>query len=305
MRLFLRSAWQVIICLLIFSFPHLVFSSENIEEARARAEEYARKSLEARKKPPRELSPQEQKAEELIKQADVIIAQAETPEQVEPAIKLYQQAIQTAPNYDKAWWGLGMSQWTKAVLMPQQNRKEKQAVLKLLEDAEKSCKKALEIDPMSPGANYWLSNIFLSQAGLKGMIRGAFILPRVFKLSDKVAEVDPYYGHGAIFRTYGIVLMVVPDWLSRRFGYTPEIILPYLDKAIKLEPNCFANYLVRAGIYLKLGGEENKEKALKDLDYVLTHNPELLEGYQADNRRRQKEARQIWKQITGKEYPQR
>jgi len=292
-----------IIFLALFSFS--VFGSTSIEEARARAEEYAKKSLEARKKPPRKLSPAEQKAEELTRKADVIIAQAETPKQVDPAIKLYQKATQTAPRYDKAWWGLGMSIWTKAVLMPQKTRQEKKEVLKLLAQAKEACNKALEIDPMSPGANYWLSNILLTEAGLRSIIRGAFILPKVFELSDKVAQVDPYYGHGAIFRTYGIVLMVVPDWLSRRFGYTPESILPYLDKAIELEPNCFANYLVRAGIYLKLGGKENKEKALKDLEYVITHNPDLLEGYQADNRRRQKEAKQLWKQITGKEYPQR
>jgi len=289
----------------LVGFQALAKDDPKIDQARKEAEIYAQRSLEARKKPERKLSAEEAEAEEVIKKAEVLIAEADCIKDEDEVIKLYQDAAKIAPGYDKSWWGLGMALWAKTNYLPKSTKEEKAEMLKILAQAKQACQKALEIDPMSPGANYWLSNILLTEASLGNWVKGAIILPTIFKLSDKVAAVDPYYEHGAVFRTYAIVLTTVPTWLAARFGFTPEIILPYLDKAIELEPDYFANYLVRTGIYREIGGEENKQKALQDLDYVLRHDPNALEGYQAENRKQQKDARNIWKQITGKNYPDR
>jgi len=288
---------------LALSPPAMAKQDDKIAQARERAEQYAKKSEAYRKQPARKLSQAELKAEELFARAEVMVALAESPSQVEPALKLCREATQLAPGYDKAWWELAKSIWAQAMLMPSKTSEQKQAAASALARAREACNRALKIDPVSAGGNYWLSNIILSDAGLKNPVRQVFILPEIFRLTDKVAELDPYFDYGAVFRTYATVLSVVPRWLSKSVGYEPEIILPYLDKSIALYPDCFVNYISRSEVYLKMGDAESKSKALQDLEYVLTHDPDALKGYEADNRSRQKAARARWKQITGKDFP--
>lgn len=302
-RLLVKAGLILLICSI--SIAGFAQEDERIEKAKAEAEVYAQRSLEARKKPPRKLSTEEEQAALVIKKAEALNAEADCVKDEDEAIALYRQAVRIAPNYDQSWSGLGMALWNRTNFMPRSTKEEKAELQKVLSEAKQACQKALEIDPMSPGGNYWLSNILLTEARMGNWLKGAVILPTIFKLTDKVATVDPYYEHGAVFRTYAIVLTTVPTWLSARFGFTPEIILPYLDKGIELSPDYFGNYTTRAGVYLKVGNDPDKQKALKDLEFVLTHDPDKLEGYQADNRARQKEARQTWKQTTGKDYPAR
>lgn len=291
--------------LIFFCASVLGAAPDSVEKARAEAEVYAQRSLDARKKSPPRLTPAEQKAEELMDQANAVISESENPAQVQPAIRLYQEAVKVAPGYDKAWWGLAMALWGKAMLMPNQTKQEKQAVFAVLAQAKDACNKALKIDPKSPGANYWLSNIMLTESSLKNIVQQAVILPEIFRLNDKVAAVDPYFENGAIFRSFAIVLITVPEWLSKSVGYEPEVVIPYLDKAIELEPKYFANYVYRALVYHKLNDRQSNQNALKDLEYVITHDPDALKGYGRENRTQQRDARALWTEITGKDYPAR
>ncbi len=284
-----------------------LFAAEDpkVVNARAEAEVYAQRSLEARKKPPRKLSTEEEQAALVIKQAEALNAQADCVKDEDEALALFREAAKVAPNYDRAWSGLGMALWNRTNFMPRDTKEQKAEMEKVLAEGKQACQKAIALDPNSVAGNYWLSNIILTEASLGSWLKGAVVLPEVFKLTDQVAAVDPYYEYGAVFRTYAVVVSTVPVWLSARLGYSPEIILPYLDKGIEMEPNYFGNYTTRAGVYLKLGDEPNKQKALSDLEFVLTHDPDKLAGSQSDNRRLQKEAGQTWKQITGKNYPAR
>ncbi len=295
------------ILLLAVLLAGVAFAAEvtKIEQARQEAETYAQRSLAYRSKPARKLTAGEQKAEDTIKQAEALNAEADCAKDEDEAILLYRQAVKTAPNYAKSWSGLGMALWNRTNFMPRSSKEEKAELQKVLSEAKQACQKAIALDPKSVAGNYWLSNIIITEASLGNWLKGAVVLPSIFKLTDQVAAVDPYYENGAVFRTYAIVLATVPTWLSARFGYSPEIILPYLDKGIELAPNYFGNYTCRAGVYLKIGDSANKQKALQDLEFVLTHDPDKLNGYQADNRRQQKQAAQTWKQITGKNFPAR
>jgi hypothetical protein len=290
---------------LSLAMPCLASGPDKIARAREEAEQYAKKSEAYRQRPARKLTQAELKAEELFAKAEEMMALAETPAEVEPALKLCREATRLASGYDKSWWELAKALCIQAMLMPQNTTEQKQAAAALLSQAREACDTALHLDPMSLGGNYWLSNILLADAGLKNPVRQVFLLPEIFRLTDKVAELDPYFEYGGVFRTYATVLSVVPLWLSKSVGYEPEIILPYLDKAIALYPDCFVNYISRSEVYLKIGDPQSRNLALKDLEYVLTHDPDSLKGYEADNRSRKKAARAAWKQITGKDFPQR
>jgi len=273
------------------------------ETARDRAARLAQKSIELRKQPPRRLSAQEQEAQALITKAKDLTATVETSNDVDQVIKLFTEATAIAPDYDQAWFGLASALCIRSFYMPAESKAEKAAVLENLAQAKSACNHALELNPQSPGANYWMSFILITESNYKNPALALLRIPQILSYSDQVEQVDPYYEYGAIYRTYGMVLAVIPDWMATAIGSGPETILPYLDQAILMEPNCFSNYTVRAFIYNKMGGPENKQKALNELEYVLGRSPDALAGYQADNRRRQKEARILWKMFTGKEYP--
>ncbi len=274
-------------------------SAETVQE---RASRLAQKSLELRKQPPRTLNAEEHKAQVLIKQAEDLSATVESASEVDAVIALFQTAAKTAPGYDEAWIGLASALCRRVFFMPAETAREKAEILKYLDQAKAACNRALAINPMSPGANYWMSNILITEVNFRNPALGLLRIPQILSYSDKVEQVDPYYEYGAIYRTYGMAISLMPDWMIKTTGYSPAMILPYLDQALKMEPNCFSNRTVRAFMLNKLG---EKERALADLEYVRSHDPALLPSYQADNRLRQKDALVLWKMFTGKSYPEK
>ena len=258
--------------------------------------------MELRKQPPRKLTPAEQNAQVLIKRAEDLSAAVENASDFNKVIALYQEATKTAPNYDEAWFGLASAFCIRSFYMPHESPAEKAAVLENLAQAKAACNHALELNPQSPGANYWMSFILITETNYRNPALALLRIPQILSYSDKVESVDPYYEYGAIYRTYGMAISVMPDWMSKAAGYSPAQILPYVDQAIAMEPNCFSNRTVRAFMLNKLG---EKDQALADLEYVLTREPDSLPSYQADNRLRQKDARELWTYFTGKQYPAR
>jgi len=277
-------------------------AEDSLAQARRQAEEYAQRSDEYRARPARPLSVEEAQAKKVIVEAAGILAEAETDERFGQAASLYRQAIEIAPKYDEAWSGLGNAYFLQGLNLPREGNSAKEKKLELYGRGKEACSKAQTLDPQSPAANLCLANLLLAEGEVKGMVASAWVLPEVFKLSDRIAAIDPYYDDGAIFRTFAVVLYIVPSWLARSFGFAPEIILPYLDKALERAPDRFVNYSVRAGIYKKMG---QKEKALDDLGYMLSHDPAALPEFQRENRMQQQKALRQWKDISGRDYPGR
>jgi tetratricopeptide (TPR) repeat protein len=86
-------------------------------------------------------------------------------------------------------------------------------------------------------------------------------------------------------------------------GWNVQDALDDIDKAIKIEPRFLENYLYKARfLYVYFG---NKEESLKLLDYVLKQDPNSFPEEVTANKVSQRTARELWKKITGKEYPQK
>ena len=269
---------------------------------RQRAELYAQRSDEARAKPPRALNEREKQAQALVDQAGKILAAAETEAEHDRAFTLYREACAVAPDYDPAWSGLGNAYLIRGLRLSENETASAVRQLELFAQGKSACTRAQELDPQSPAANCCLANLLFAEGGVKGIWASAWVLPEVFKLTDRVAEVDPYYDDGAVFRTFGVVFVTVPLWISKSFGYDPEQMLPYLDQSIAREPNRFVNYTVRAQVKEKI---EQPVAALQDLDYILAHDPASPADFELENRTQQREARRRWKELTGKDYPER
>ena len=67
-------------------------------------------------------------------------------------------------------------------------------------------------------------------------------------------------------------------------------------------PNYFDNYTYLARVYVWAG---KKDKALDMLEFVLSHDPNIMPEEKAENARQQKIAREMWKEYTGRGYPER
>ena len=273
-----------------------------VEKARREAKLYSERSDQYRARLARPWSAEEAQTKKIMDEAAALLGEADTEARISLAVGMYRQATELAPKYDETWSGLGNALFLQGLIIPLEEKGAKPQKLALYGQARAACNKAVGLNSQSPGANVCLANLLLAEGEVKGIWASAMVLPEVFKLSDKVAPKDPYYDDGAIFRTFAVVVYVVPTWIVRRFGFSPEQILPYLDQAVERQPNRFVNYTVRAGILSKL---EQKDRALADLQYVLTHDPNMLPGSQQENRKQQKEALGQWKKIAGKEYPGR
>jgi len=296
-----RCAW-VVLMVLAAAAPGLAVVPTEEAKARQEAEMYAKRSDDYRSRPARALSAEGTQAKKIMEQAGALLGEADTEAKIAAAAGLYQQATGLAPKWDETWSGLGNAVFLQGLIIPLQEKGTKPKKLALYGQARESCNRAVALNPQSPGGNLCLANVLLAEGEVKGIWASAMVLPEVFKLSDEVAKVDPYYDDGAIFRTFGVVIYVVPTWIVRRFGFSPELLVPYLDQAIARQPQRFINYVVRAALYSRL---DKKTRALDDLQFVLTHDPNALPGFQQENRKQQKEALMHWKKIAGQDYPRR
>jgi len=171
--------------------------------------------------------------------ADDYIDGAETPAQVDPAVKLYTEANLAGAGLGQIVVGPGHVLLGQGYLMPHETKAQKEPAFALLSEARKCCARALRDRPDERGRQLLAGQYYLTEGGMKNVVQETIIPARGFKLTDKVAEVDPYFQYGAVFRTYVVVIVAVPTWLTSSLGYQPAIILPYIDKGIEMEPNCF------------------------------------------------------------------
>ena len=76
-----------------------------------------------------------------------------------------------------------------------------------------------------------------------------------------------------------------------------------INRAITKEPRYLHNFVYKARFEWNF--YQNKNESLKLLDTAIKADPNAMPDYVTDNKEAQKEARELWKTITGKDYPAR
>ena len=137
---------------------------------------------------------------------------------------------------------------------------------------------------------------------MKGVMSSLSLGGTIFSNMVRVDRRDPYYLYGATRRLVSEVFVRVPAWLSKRFGFKPECIEEDLVMNIEKWPYYFGNYTYLARVYV---WAEKKPEALDMLDFVLKNPADIMPGERADNEREQRIAREMWKEFTSKDYPER
>ena len=249
--------------------------------------------------------PADQKAAEaqaLYQQAKDLLHERLDDAALREAIGILEKASQLDPNSEAIWIEIAWRYWMVADALPKKTGAQKEVRLKLFEKGMAAGGKAKALNPRSVGGLYWYTVNMASAGEMRGVLSSLSMGGTLFGNMSRVDRRDPYFLYGAT-RRFGSELYVrIPAFLSRQFGFTSEYVVEDLQANVERWPNYFDNYNFLARVYW---WAEDKENALKQLEYVLGHDPAAMPEEQAENRRQQDFARQMWKEWTGKEYPGR
>lgn len=218
------------------------------------------------------------------------------------ALALLEKAAELDPKNEEVWIEIAWRYWMLGDDMPQQSSEEKEARLKLFEKGMAAAQKAMALNPRSVGGLYWYTVNMAAAGEMRGILASLSMAGTLFGNMSRVDRRDPYYLYGATRRFGSEVFVRVPAWLTEQFGFKPEYVEEDLQMNIEKWPNYFDNYVFLARVYL---WEKERDKALKMLEFVLSHDAASMPEEKAENVRQQATARRMWKEITGKEYPER
>jgi len=243
-----------------------------------------------------------EQAGKLYDQAMCILKESLDDKSLTQALALLEEAAELDPKSEEVWIQISWRCWMRGDALPKASRQERQKRLGLFEKGMAAGEKALEINPRSVGGMYWYTVNMASGGEMRGILSSLWMGGTLFGNMGRVDRRDPYYFYGATRRFGSEVFVRMPSWLTERFGFKTEYIVEDLLDNIQRWPNYFDNYTYLARIYW---WEGNKDKALDMLEFVLTQSPEVMPEEKAENARQQVFAREMWKEYTGKEFPQR
>ena len=132
----------------------------------------------------------------------------------------------------------------------------------------------------------------------------AAAFPRLKITSDWVNDRDPQYFYGAIGRLWSEILTRVPKAAVKLVGWSVQDAVDQINDSIKIAPGYLDNYAYKARFYHNYFGDD--KTALTLLDYELKQDPNtVMPSEITRNKVSQRDAREFWKKITGKDYPNR
>lgn len=236
------------------------------------------------------------KSEALLKEANAVLV-GRTDKDLQAARLKAEEASRLCPDCVGPWLLLSEIYWNIGDRSTDQAQRAQ-----WFAKGEAAGDKAMALDPKSAGPLYWKTTNLASASDLKGWSASLWLFPTLLKNMEEVDRRDPHYYYGATERFWAEVLNRVPLFLADRFGYKPADVARDLDAEIKREPRFFANYTYAARLYWKMG---QKDKALERLAYVLSHDPAALPEFRGDNQQHVLLAKKLWKEYTGRDYPQK
>ena len=239
-------------------------------------------------------------AQKLIDQAWALDHTDSSAEIFKQCAALMEQADKLDPNNTDILNDLSRYYWNQGDSLPKQTKEQQAFNVGLYAKGQAAADKSLALK-QTIGATYWwavnksssleFSSIFAQAAGFLPIKRN----------SDYVKNNEPDYYYGAEGRLWTEILSRVPKIVVKMVGWNVQDAVDDINAAIKIEPRYLDNYLYKARfqwVYF-----ENKDEALKLLDYELKQDPNALPSELSANKVSQRESRELWKTITGKNYP--
>lgn len=242
-------------------------------------------------------------AQKLIDQAWALDRTDSNSKIYKECISLIEEAVKLDPNNPELLVELSRYYWNYGDSLPKETKEQQKMLEEIYAKGISAAEKSLSIKETAP-AHYWyavnkaasleFSSIFAQVAGF----------PVIKKHSDYVTNNDPKYYYGAPGRLWSEILVRVPKTVVKMVGWDVQEAIDLINDAIKEEPRYLDNYVYKARFYFNYFGE--KEEPLNWLDYVLKQDANtLMPSEVTPNKIAQRDAKVLWKKITGKDYPNR
>jgi tetratricopeptide (TPR) repeat protein len=250
---------------------------------------------------PKPVSPKPE-AQKLIDRAWELEHRDSNAEIYRQCVSLLEQADQIAPNNDMILSDLARYLWNYGDNLPKQTKEERKKLGEIYARGMAAAEKSLAIKETVAG-HYWFGVNKAAGEEFNSIFSQAVAFPSVLKHSDWVKAHDPDYYYGAPGRLWSEILVRVPKLAVKLVGWDPQQVVDEINNSIKLEPRYLDNYVFKARfIYTYFG---SKDEALALLDQALQKDPHILPEELTANRTAQRKGRELWKQITGQDYPAR
>ena len=240
-------------------------------------------------------------AQKLYEQAMALVEESLERQNLERAVDLFEKAAVIDPSSEEIWIQISVGTWLLGEDLPKGSRGEREERKKLFEKGATAGERAMALNKRSVGGLYWHTVNRAALGEMRGVMSSLSLAGTIFSNMSRVDRRDPYYFYGATRRLVSEVFVRVPAWLSERFGFKTEYIEEDLLMNIEKWPNYFANYTYLARVYV---WAEKMPKALEMLDFVLKTPADIMPEKRAENVREQRIAREMWKEFTGKAYPE-
>ena len=218
-------------------------------------------------------------------------------------ISWLEQADKLDPNNPALLVDLSRYYWQYGDNLPKQTPEQEKSLEALYAKGLEAAEKSLKLKE-TPPAHYWYAVNRAAGLEFSSIFAQAAAFPGLYKQTQYVIDHDPDYDYGAPGRLWSEILSRVPKKVVEIVGrkYVTEA-MDLIDTAIRQEPRMLDNYNYKARfMYVYF---ENKEEALKLLDTALKMDPNAIPDEATGNKVAQRNSRQLWKKITGKDYPQK
>jgi len=239
-------------------------------------------------------------AQQLIDQAWELSHTDSTAEIYKQCVSWMEQADQMDPNNDTILTDLARYRWNYGDNLPKQTKEEQTKIEGIYAQGLAAAEKSMAVKETVAG-HYWYAVNKAAGLEFSTIFSQAAGFPTILKHSGYVSDHEPDYYYGASGRLWSEILVRVPKIVVKMVGYDPQLVVDDINASIQKEPRYLDNYVYKARfIYTYF---ENKDEALALLDHALKQDPAVLPEEVSANRVAQRDARELWKKITGKDYP--
>jgi tetratricopeptide (TPR) repeat protein len=218
---------------------------------------------------------------------------------VDAAVKELEKARKLDPNNVDLLNELADQYYYHGELMPRKTDADYDARNVWFEKGYEAASASLKIKETA-GGHYWAAANLAAENENSTIVGQVYIFPELKEHMDWIDKNDPNYKYRASARFWSRVVVRVPEAVIKRVGQDPEQVYQWMEQAIKAEPRFLDNYVYKAEFLWARG---KKAEALATLDTCLKMDPNAFPEERAYNKYAQSRARGLWKEWTGKEYP--
>ncbi len=243
---------------------------------------------------------QNAEAQKLIDEAFELDRSGSSAEISKKCYQLMEKADKLDPNNPSILNDVARHYWMYGNHLPKVTDGDKEKLEDIYAKGLNAAEKSVKIKETT-GGHYWLAVNKAAGLEFSSIFSQAAAFPSIYSHSEWVKNNDAQYYYGASGRLWSEILVRVPKAAVELVGWDVQEAVDTIDEGIKVEPRYFNNYLYKARFINTYFG--NKDEALTMLDEMLKKDPGIFPEEKMDNEICQEDAKELWKEITGKDYP--